>query len=277
MGAQWAKNEVTAAKRRCDLIVYTDAGVLASRSLNFIALGMVYISNSSSSPPTPHFQLATGTCTNKRRPLSFTAFDFTAILGTDVCTKVAHGLETGDGPIRLTTTGMLPAPLALATDYWIIKIDADNFYLATSLADAYASTRIDITSAGTGTHTLRSASTQRGLDGYFTYEATQAETNVDASEMAVIVEGAGYSRANNGGTYTSVAMVSSAADYGSGIIEGSITRDDATRGILSILAGRSSGYNTGTIIFRDLANTKNRWTFTVDATGRLTSVANDLT
>lgn len=277
MGAQWAKNEVAAAKRRCDLIVYTDAGVLAARSLNFIALGMVYISPSAS-PATPHFQLATGTCTNKRRPLSFTAFTFTAASETDRLTKIAHGLETGDGPIRLTTTGTLPGGLALATDYYIIKNDADSFYLATSLANAYGFIFIDITTAGTGAHTLQAgAGCQRGLDGYFTYEATQAETNVDASEMAVIIEGAGYARANNGGTYTSVAMVSSAADYGSGILEGSVTRDDAMRGVLSILAGRSSGYNTGTIVFRNLANTKNRWTFTVDATGRLTSVANDLT
>jgi hypothetical protein len=274
MGAQWAKNEVTPAKRRCDLIVYADSGAPAGRGVDFISLGMVYIS-AQGSPAVIDFALATGTLTNKRRPLSFTAFTFTAAT-TDICTKVAHGLETGDGPVRLTTTTTLPAGLALLTDYWFIKIDADTFYLATSLANAYAGTRVDITSTGTGTHTLSPSTSKRGIDGLFTYEATQAETAVDTSEIALIVEGSGYARANGGGTYTTVQMGTTIKGFDD-IGEGSNTYGDLMRGAISILAAKVSGFNTGTIVFRNLADTKNRWTFTVDATGRLTSVANDLT
>lgn len=40
------------------------------------------------------------------------------------------------------------------TDYFVIVIDANTFYLATSLANALAGTRIDITGAGSGTQTI---------------------------------------------------------------------------------------------------------------------------
>lgn len=81
---------------------------------------------------------------------------------SDVCTATAHGLQTGDGPIQVSTTGTLPGGLAASTNYWVIKIDANTFYLATSLANALAGTQIDITSTGTGTHTLSdTASTER--------------------------------------------------------------------------------------------------------------------
>lgn len=53
-------------------------------------------------------------------------------------------LKVGD-VVQLTTTGTLPAGLSLATDYWIL----DDFQLATSATGS----AIDITDAGTGTHT----------------------------------------------------------------------------------------------------------------------------
>lgn len=58
-----------------------------------------------------------------------------------------HGYTTGF-KIRLTTTGTLPAPLALATDYFVIKIDASTIQLATSLALALAGTPVNITNQG---------------------------------------------------------------------------------------------------------------------------------
>lgn len=282
MPAQWAKNEVTAAKRRCDLIVYADTGTLAYRGTDFMTLGIVYIAAGA-----VDFALATGTCTNKRRPLTFTPFTFEGndLAGesgppADTLVAVAHGLETGDGPFTLSNSGgALPAGLSAATDYYAVQVIGgdDWFRVAESLEDAYAGTYVTLSGDGTGTHTLTASVTcTRGLDGYFTYEATQAETDVDGSEIGVLIEGTDYSRANGGGTYTSVGLTSGSDDYGSAILEGSITRDDATRGMLAILAGRSSGYDTGTIKFRDQANTKDRWTFTVNSTGRLTAVADDL-
>lgn len=64
-----------------------------------------------------------------------------------------HGLITAvEG--RFTTTGTLPAPLATDTDYWIIRLDNNEFRIASSLENARAGTAITLTTAGTGTHTF---------------------------------------------------------------------------------------------------------------------------
>lgn len=81
--------------------------------------------------------------------------DFTATHATETFTATAHGLVTGDGPIRLTNSGgALPAGLATGTDYYVIRVDADNFKLATTRENAWAGTNVLITGNGTGTHTL---------------------------------------------------------------------------------------------------------------------------
>lgn len=93
-------------------------------------------------------------------PLVVADDDFTAVHGTEIFTAAGHGLQTGDGPVQLTNSGgALPAGLSTATDYWIIKIDANTFYLATTLALALAGTFLSITGNGTGTHTLSDVAT----------------------------------------------------------------------------------------------------------------------
>lgn len=80
---------------------------------------------------------------------------FTAANATEIFTAASHGLQTGDGPIQVSNAGGgLPAGLVAATDYWIIRIDANTFYLATSFANALAGTHLSITTDGTGTQTL---------------------------------------------------------------------------------------------------------------------------
>lgn len=75
-------------------------------------------------------------------------------VGTDTISITAHGFATGDS-VRLTTSGTLPAPLAIDTDYFIIRTNANSFQLAASLSEAFAGTNITITSAaGGGTHTI---------------------------------------------------------------------------------------------------------------------------
>ena len=74
---------------------------------------------------------------------------------------VAHGLQTGHGPIQLTNVGgLLPAGLELETDYFAIRVDADNFQFASSLADAINGVAINFTDAGSGTHSFEGS-----LDG----------------------------------------------------------------------------------------------------------------
>lgn len=82
---------------------------------------------------------------------------FSADAGTDVCTwtstaSIPSNILTGTR-VRLTTTTTLPAGLSLATDYYVIKVTDSTFKLATSYANAVAGTQINITDAGTGTHT----------------------------------------------------------------------------------------------------------------------------
>lgn len=86
--------------------------------------------------------------------LVFNDATYTANAGTDELTITAHGLSTGDGPFQTTNSGgALPTGLAAATNYWVVVTSANAFKVATSLANALAGTTIDITGAGTGTHT----------------------------------------------------------------------------------------------------------------------------
>ena len=67
------------------------------------------------------------------------------------------------------------------------------------------------------------------------------------------------------------------ADILAGVVEGTITLVQVQRLIMSVLAGLASGGDTTSIKFRDLADTKNRISETVDANGNRTSVTLDLT
>lgn len=83
---------------------------------------------------------------------------FTADASTDVLTYTSFAsypsnILTGTR-VRLTTTGVLPAGLATATDYYVIRATDGTCKLATSYANAIAGTAINITDAGTGTHTI---------------------------------------------------------------------------------------------------------------------------
>jgi len=87
---------------------------------------------------------------------------FTADAGTDRLTvsavgdDVVAGAAVAPGPFYLTTTGTLPAGLSLATPYWLHGLSGTTtFKLATSQANALAGTAVDITDAGTGTHTIK--------------------------------------------------------------------------------------------------------------------------
>jgi len=74
-------------------------------------------------------------------------------------------MQTGD-VIRFTTTGTLPAGLSLATDYYVIREDSGVCYVASGQGNAYFNTKVDITDAGIGTHTIRCMSVavyQNGL------------------------------------------------------------------------------------------------------------------
>ncbi len=90
--------------------------------------------------------------------------DFTADNTTEIFTKAAHGRSTGDGPVQVSNGGgALPTGLAALTDYWFIRIDANTFYFATTLANALASTHLSISDNGTGTQTYADTTETRSV------------------------------------------------------------------------------------------------------------------
>lgn len=98
------------------------------------------------------------------RPLTFASTTFTPDFTTDLLAVTAHGLATGDGPFRLTTTGTLPTELLTATNYWVIFSDANHFKLAASLLNALGGLAIDFIDNGTGTHTISGNSPTHATD-----------------------------------------------------------------------------------------------------------------
>jgi hypothetical protein len=81
-------------------------------------------------------------------------------LTSDSISEVGHGYGTGMKG-ALTTGGTLPVGLS-ATDYYAIRVDADNYKYATSQANALAGTAVDITGYGIGTHTFTPATALAG-------------------------------------------------------------------------------------------------------------------
>jgi hypothetical protein len=73
--------------------------------------------------------------------------------GSDNFQSTAHGFTTGL-KVRIATDDTLPGPLLVATDYFVIVIDADNFKLASTLVLALAGTPINLTNDGVGNQTV---------------------------------------------------------------------------------------------------------------------------
>ena len=78
---------------------------------------------------------------------------FTADDTTDIITHTNINLMNYS-KVQVSSTVTLPAGLSAATDYYVIKLTDTTCKLATSRANAVAGTPINITSTGTGTHTI---------------------------------------------------------------------------------------------------------------------------
>jgi hypothetical protein len=278
MAAGWAKNEVAAIKRRADMIIqYWDGSghIMAPPGTDFVAAGAVFISGVES----PDFALALGTLTNKRRPLVIADDVVESVdTGADTLTLTAHSYQTGDGPLD---SDEVMGPVAIGDDIWIGKIDANTIAVYTTLADAYADTnRVALAGTETGATISDNATTERGMWGHFTYQATQAETNHDAPETAILidgeVDGLDFRRMNGGGAYTTVGMETSSDDFGAVELENGLTRDDAMRIVLRTLAAKFS--KSGNVWqYRDMADSKDSHHGTVTSAGRIDAGIDDAT
>ena len=96
-----------------------------------------------------------------RETVPDTALTCTADAATNALTFAAdHPYDHLDG-VTVATTGTLPAGLAAATTYYVIRVDRRTISLASSVANALTATAIDLTSAGSGTHTAHHVDQQR--------------------------------------------------------------------------------------------------------------------
>ena len=92
---------------------------------------------------------------------------FTGNFGASVANQIAstaHGLNTGDVVRASGTLPVAPNPLVVDTDYYVIRIDADNIKLATTLANARAGTVLIVTNSTGTTITPKFVSTVTSTD-----------------------------------------------------------------------------------------------------------------
>jgi hypothetical protein len=82
-------------------------------------------------------------------------------------------IDTGDG-VKVSSTATVPSPLVAGTTYYAIKATDTSYQLATTLANAFAGTAIDLTSAGSGQHTLAQAN----------YAAYACDGTIDTNQTA---------------------------------------------------------------------------------------------
>jgi hypothetical protein len=64
-----------------------------------------------------------------------------------------HGYTTGQS-VGLATTGAVPTGLTVTTAYYIIPVSGSKVAFATSRANAFAGTKVDLTAVGSGTNTM---------------------------------------------------------------------------------------------------------------------------
>jgi hypothetical protein len=91
----------------------------------------------------------------------------TATAATDTISHAGHGELVSGFPVLLSNSGgAVPAPLAVNTTYYGIYVDANSYKLAATYSDAIAGTAIDLTDAGSGSHTatIGSFNLPNGLD-----------------------------------------------------------------------------------------------------------------
>lgn len=100
-----------------------------------------------------------------------------------VVSQTGHPFVTGDA-VYLTTTGALPTGLSTNTLYYVIKVDANSYNLATSRANAVAGTKIATSGTQSGTHTLFGCPYGLG-DGSTTFTIPDARGRVLAGADAM--------------------------------------------------------------------------------------------
>lgn len=135
-----------------------------------------------------------------------TGTTFTANAGTDVITAATHGLSAGQ-VLLLDSSTTLPGGLSQYTLYYVINPTTNTFQLATSAGGS----AVNITDAGTGTHSYHTqfkVPDSRGRVMIGAGTGTKAATFV--SRASNVITAKGLTNANNNEFQTGQAIVYSA-------------------------------------------------------------------
>lgn len=146
------------------------------------------------------------------RTFTITAASTDVNIGTDqIAVTASDNIKTGKAVV-LTTSGGAPAGLTAGNTYYLIVIDTTHIKLATTHALAVAGTGIDITTQGTGTHTLTFTGTTHALGssgGEDNHSTTISEMPAHVHTGGAVNTGQSATGPGPLGGYTNVADVAS--------------------------------------------------------------------
>lgn len=103
------------------------------------------------------------------------------------------------------------------------------------------------------------------------------DVTVGAMQNSVITAAAIATDAIDADALAATALAEIAAAVWAQVLESGYTAADMFRGAVSVLFGKVADFTTGNLVFRNLADTKNRITVATGSTGRTSSTINDLT
>lgn len=112
--------------------------------------------------------------TEDSSPVALSISDSGVTNASNLFTSTDHGLLTGD-KILVTEDNTLPSGLTTATNYWVVKIDDDNFKLASSYANAVAETPVIVSISDDGS-------------GANSYDAVPAPTNLTTATQYWVIK-----------------------------------------------------------------------------------------
>lgn len=141
-----------------------------------------------------------------------------------IVTRTAHGLYTGD-KIFLTTTGALPTGVSVNTIYWVTRVDADTFKLATSHDNAVAVININTSVSQSGVHTLWDCPWGLG-DGSTTFNVPDLNGR---TLVGAVVGTGGHSDVTLGNT-EGVALLYRAPEHNHTVVQPTISSPSITVG-----------------------------------------------
>jgi len=183
-----------------------------------------------------------------------------------------HTFVTGTSDAGGSTTTMVDAARTEAdTDYW-----KGAYILFTSGTVAGQSRRITGFNTTTDTITFSPATTQ-SIGAGITYAILPVVNTADSADVADIAAGVRTELAPELATVSSIPTLLSAmpGDVWAYVVEGTHTAVEYFRLMASALFAKASGLGTTTAVFRDVDDTKDRITATVDSSGNRTAVTLD--